>query len=402
MLNLSDGQLPPHGWKLQPLGSAVTLQRGRDLPVSQRQAGPHPVIGSNGVVGTHSEYVALGPGVLVGRSGSVGKVTWAGSAYWPLNTALWVRDFQGNDPRFVYYLLSYLDLSSYAAGVSVPTLNRNVLHPLNIGMPVLREQRAIADILSRIQRSIEATERVIAAARALKRSVMRHLFTYGPVPPSEAEQVPLKETEIGPVPQHWEIVRLGDVAYIGNGSTPKRDNCTYWDGGSIPWLTSAKVHEAFVRHADQFVTDMACKECHLPLVPKRSVVVAITGQGKTLGHAALVDFDTRVSQHLAYLKFTNAAVSPEYVLEYLHTRYLDLRQVSSGGGSTKGALTCGFLKGYPLPLPHPQQQKAIAGVLRAAGQKVSAEEQRLAALQQLFRTMLHLLMTGQLRVSGCV
>src|SRR5687768_5300922 len=82
----------PDGWKILPLGDVATLQRGKDLPVSARQFGSYPVVGSNGVVGYHVEAVSSGPGVLVGRSGSVGKVTWIVDDYWPLNTALWVKD----------------------------------------------------------------------------------------------------------------------------------------------------------------------------------------------------------------------------------------------------------------------------------------------------------------------
>src|SRR6185437_15951470 len=105
----------------------VTLQRGKDLPVQERLHGSVPVIGSSGVVGCHSDFVACGQGVLVGRSGSVGSVTWAEGQYWPLNTTLWVSDFHGNDPKFVFYFLRFLDLGKFTAGVSVPTLNRNTL-----------------------------------------------------------------------------------------------------------------------------------------------------------------------------------------------------------------------------------------------------------------------------------
>jgi type I restriction enzyme S subunit len=84
------------------------------------------------------------------------------------------------------------------------------------------------------------------------------------------------------------VVRLGDIAKIGNGSTPKRTNEAYWEGGHIPWITSTKIHEVIISRADEFVTETAFRECHLPLVPRKSIVVAITGQGKTLGNAALL------------------------------------------------------------------------------------------------------------------
>jgi type I restriction enzyme S subunit len=391
---------PPEHWQAMQLGDVATLQRGIDLPRDQRRNGPYPVVGSNGVVGYHSEYRAHGPGVFVGRSGSVGKVAWIEEDYWPLNTTLWVKDFHGNDPGFVYYLLSQIDFGKYTAGVSVPTLNRNLVHPIRVAVPPAPEQKAIASVLHTVQRDRRATEKVIAVTRELKRSLMRYLFTYGPMPPAQAENIELQETEIGPMPRHWGVVRLGDVAKIGNGSTPKRTNHSYWDGGTIPWLTSGKVHEEIIESASEFVTELAAKECHLPVVKSGSLVVAITGQGKTLGNAALVSFDTRVSQHLAYVRFENDRVDSEFLLGYLQMRYPDLRAVASAGGSTKGALTCGFLATYPIPLPPIEEQTTIAAILHATRRKVAAESRRRQILDYIFTAARSDLVTGKRRVAS--
>jgi type I restriction enzyme, S subunit len=272
---------------------------------------------------------------------------------------------------------------------------------IEVTIPPLAEQRAVAQVLRKVQEATRATEQVIAATRQLKQSLMRHLFTCGPVPIEQSGRVELKETEVGSIPKHWDMVRLGNVARVGNGSTPKRTTSAYWDGGTIPWLTSGKVYERIIRRADEFVTEQARTECHLPLVKRDSVVVAITGQGKTLGHAALVAFDTCISQHLAYLQFQDRRVVPEYVLAFLQTRYAHFRQISSGGGSTKGALTCGFLKTYPLPLPPREEQGLVARTLDAVERKLEAEQARVTALHALFQTLLHNLMTGRVRVSPC-
>jgi len=170
------GMMPRH-WQDKLLVDIATLQRGKDLPVKERQVGLYPVIGSNGVVGFHSEYVVNGPGVTVGRSGSVGQVTWIDSAHWPLNTTLWVKDFHGNFPKFVYFLLHRVDFAKYAAGVSVPTLNRNLVHPLTIAVPELIEQRKIADALSEVDRKILIEESKLQAFGALFKSLLHHLMT---------------------------------------------------------------------------------------------------------------------------------------------------------------------------------------------------------------------------------
>ncbi len=278
-------------------------------------------------------------------------------------------------------------------GVNIPNLQN-----LKVPLPPLPEQRAIAHVLRTMQRAKEATEKVIAAARTLKQSLMRHLFTYGPVPFAQADQVELKETKVGEIPKQWEVVPLGELARIGNGSTPKRDNSEYWDGGIIPWLTSGKIHESIIHSADQFVTEMARTKCHLPMVNRDSVLVAITGQGKTLGNAALVTFDTCVSQHLAYIQFADERIVPVFMLFFLQSRYNHLRQVGQGGGSTKGALTCGFLKGYSVPVPPKDGQAEIADAIACVGAKLKAEEARRDVFAALFKSLLHNLMTGKVRV----
>ena len=170
------GPMPEH-WQVVRLGEVVTLQRGKDLPKKQREQGRIPVIGSNGIVGWHSKAIAKGPGVCVGRSGSVGKVTWVENDYWPLNTVLWVKDFHGNDPRFVFFMLSQFDFKPYVGGVSVPTLNRNLVHPAKTALPPLPEQREIARILMTVDRKIETEENRKRALEGLFKSLLHHLMT---------------------------------------------------------------------------------------------------------------------------------------------------------------------------------------------------------------------------------
>ena len=111
-------------WAALDLGEFVTLQRGYDLPHSSRKAGSVPIVTSSGVSDTHSEARVSGPGVVTGRYGTIGEVFFIQEDFWPLNTTLFVKDFHGNDPKFVFYMLLKLDLTKFRSGVAVPTLNR--------------------------------------------------------------------------------------------------------------------------------------------------------------------------------------------------------------------------------------------------------------------------------------
>lgn len=177
VLKETDIGLMPEEWDVVRLGDVVTLQRGNDLPKRNRKKGSFPVVGSNGIVDYHSKCVASGPGVLVGRSGSAGRVTWIEGSYWPLNTALWVKDFHGNDRRFCYYLLDYSGLEKYAEGVSVPTLNRNSVHPVQISIPSLSVQQEISGSLFAIDQKIETEQIRKKALEELFRTLLHSLMT---------------------------------------------------------------------------------------------------------------------------------------------------------------------------------------------------------------------------------
>ena len=122
-------------WKECTLGDLITFQRGHDLPKSQMTDGKYPVVGSNGIIGYHNEYTTEAPSITIGRSGNVGNPFIVYGQTWSHNTTLYVKDFKGNDPVFVYYFLKTMDLANYAGGSAVPTLNRNHIHTLPIKVP---------------------------------------------------------------------------------------------------------------------------------------------------------------------------------------------------------------------------------------------------------------------------
>ena len=137
-----------------PLGNILTLQRGYDLPRQNRIDGPFPIYASNGVVAYHNEFRAKGPGVITGRSGSVGSAKYVEEDYWPLNTALYVKDFKGNEPKLIYYLIQSIskELKDVSSHTAVPTLDRKKAHTkIFVHIPPLDEQRRIVAYLDSVQ-----------------------------------------------------------------------------------------------------------------------------------------------------------------------------------------------------------------------------------------------------------
>lgn len=153
--------------QLKPLTEVMTLQRGYDLPTSKRNGGDVPVIGATGVVGWHDDPKVDGPVVTIGRSGVVGGSYWSKTAAWPLNTSMYVKDFKGNNPRFIYYALKTIDFNSYDSGSAQPSLNRNYIAQIQFPCPLREEQDRIAEILGSLDDKIEANNALIDSLEQL-------------------------------------------------------------------------------------------------------------------------------------------------------------------------------------------------------------------------------------------
>ena len=160
----------PEGWVKKPLGELLTLQRGFDLPVSKRKEGHIPIYASTGINGYHIEAKAVGPGVVTGRSGSLGKVMYVTGDFWPLNTTLWVKEFKLVKPLFATHLLESMQLEQYNGGAAVPTLNRNDVHRVEVLCPskMLLDlfEEYVGDIMSQVDTLRKASSK-LANARDL-------------------------------------------------------------------------------------------------------------------------------------------------------------------------------------------------------------------------------------------
>ncbi|MBP7964428.1 MAG: restriction endonuclease subunit S [Caldilineaceae bacterium] len=384
----------PSDWAYIPFGQVATLQRGKDLPTRSRTEGDYPIIGSNGIVGFHNDYVVDGYCLTVGRSGSVGKLFLHNGRSWPLNTALWVKDFHENIPEFVYYLLQTFDFVKYSTGVSVPTLNRNYVHDVPLPLPPLDEQRRIAAVLAAIQDAIAAQEDVIAAARAFKRSLMHRLFTYGPGRvPAET-----KETEIGEIPSHWDVVTVDDVLNVKLGKMLSQK--AKQGISPRPYMRNANVQWGYVDLNNVAEMDFSPNEQERFRLEKDDILVCEGGEvGRTaIWNNQLEECYYQKAIHRLRPK-SKSTISPYYFLHYMTLIFL-VRNVSvvEGARSTIAHIPVAKLKALPLALPHKSEQDQIVGAIGSIDAKIAAEEDRKAALDALFKSMLHQLMTGQIRL----
>jgi type I restriction enzyme S subunit len=149
-----DKQKIQHGWRELPIREIANLKRGYDLPVQARNVGNVPIYAANGVVGFHDVQKVKGPGVITGRSGTLGTVMYSDGSFWPLNTSLYVTDFCGNEPRYVQWFLKYLQLDRYHRGAGVPTLNRNLFLDELSFIPPLKIQTEFVSIYNKVTETV--------------------------------------------------------------------------------------------------------------------------------------------------------------------------------------------------------------------------------------------------------
>ena len=196
-------------WEQRKLIMVAPLQRGFDLPAEKIIPGVYPVMMSNGIGAYHNEYKVKGPGVVTGRSGTIGNLQYVESAFWPHNTTLWVTKFYGNHPKFIYYLYEKIDLKRYKAGSGVPTLNRNDVHDTMVFFPASRkEQELISAVLTYLDDLITLHQRKYDKLVILKKSMLEKMF------PKDGESVP--EIRFAGFTDPWEQRKFSDMYEVNN------------------------------------------------------------------------------------------------------------------------------------------------------------------------------------------
>ena len=208
--------MAPYPLQTAFLGDYVHLKRGYDLPLAERHPGSVPIVSSSGVTGTHNIAMVPGPGVVTGRYGTLGEVFYIKDDFWPLNTSLYVKDFKGNDKRFISYFLQTILHASFNSAGAVPGVNRNVLHKLKIAPPPA-PQKKIAAILTAYDDLIENNRQRIALLEKMAEEIYREWFVRLRFPGHKHTPV------YKGVPEGWDVQRLSDLVSLEYGKAMKAD-----------------------------------------------------------------------------------------------------------------------------------------------------------------------------------
>ena len=388
------------GWQTKRLGDVLQLNYGKSLPVKSRVEGPIPVYGSNGVVGSHTEAIVDAPGLIVGRKGSAGRVHLSRGPFCPIDTTFYVtaNDAPDTDLEFLFYLLRHINLTRIIGDVGVPGLNREMAYMEQVRFPAaLPEQKKIAHILSTVQRAIEAQERIIQTTTELKKTLMHKLFTEG------LRNEPQKQTEIGLVPESWEVKELGEFFEIKHGFA--FDGKFFEPSGEYILMTPGHFNEEGGFRDQGEKTKYYTGE--IPedyLLAKDDLVVAMTEQKSgLLGSAAFVPEDDRYlhNQRLGLIvDLDTKRLSKRFLFNVFNTPHLRVEVAKTSTGSKVKHTSPTKLRAIKVGIPPTlKEQEEIATALATTERKIEVETAKQVHFQDLFRTLLHELMTAKVRVN---
>ena len=380
-------------WKEVRLGDILNFRRGHDFPHSAMKPGNIPVAGSNGVIGYHDTATPIKPILTIGRSGNVGKPYFYEEA-WAHNTTLYVDDFKGNDPEFLYYLCQTMPFANFGGGSAVPTLNRNHIHPLETKIPVkVEDQRRIASILSSLDRKIELNNKINADLEEMAQAIFKNWFVdFEPFKDGK-----FVDSELGMIPEGWKVVTLDDLtSKFGTGLNPRKNFVLGHGNNYYVTIKNMGNNRIYLNDRCDKVDDEA-----LAKINKRSKLqkgdLLFSGIG-TIGRVAMI-VDDPINWNTSESVFNMHpidTVSSEFIyLLLLSDKFQQYVQQNAQGGVQQG-IRMASLKAFQFAIP--DDLNLFDNLVKPIISKVKSNDKENDTLSLLRDTLLPRLMSGEIEI----
>jgi len=426
-------------WVEKSLGDILLLQRGHDLPNQSRADGCVPIMGSAGLTGYHNIVKANGPGVVVGRSGnSMGEVHYTAGDYWPLNTALYVKDFKGNDERFIYYLLKTINFDQFNSGSAQKSLNRNAVHPHRIFIPnSLEEQKRIAKILADLENKIELNRQINQTLEHIAQTIFKSWFVdFEPVKAkiaakaagrdpdraamcaisgktaAELDQLTVEQrqqlaatatlfpdelvdSELGVVPMGWAVTSVSNITDIAIGKTPPRKESQWFSKSSsdIRWISIRDMGNSGVYALDssEYLTAEAIEKFNVRRIPDNTVMLSFK---MTIGRVAISVGELLSNEAIAHFKLPQKSLlSTEYL--YLYLKQFDYNNLGSTS-SIANAVNSKTIKNISILIPKIETCSVFNDMIKPLFDQLKSIQRQNSSLVELRDTLLPKLLSGEI------
>lgn len=391
-------------WKEIKLGELLNFRRGHDLPKTKMLDGNIPVVGSNGIIGFHNEVTTKAPCLTIGRSGNIGNPCYINKDCWAHNTSLYVDDFKGNDPKYLYYLLKTLNLGHYGGGSAVPTLNRNHIHPIEIKATInLAEQKAISHILSTLDDKIEVNNQINRTLENMAQTIFKQWFVDFEFPNEEGEPYKssggeMVETELGMIPKGWEVGTIGNYVKVKSGYAFKS---AWWDSKGIAVIKIKDINNGTLNLTDcSFVSEKNASSAQEFIINGGEILIAMTGA--TIGKFAIVP---KMNHHALVNQRVGKFFLGENPFDKVSFLYCILNQssvyeeiVSRGDGSAQPNISPSGIESIKIVIPNSFILDKFNRLMKFNFQKITENIYENNKLVDLRDTLLPKLMSGEIRV----
>lgn len=383
------------------LGDLVEFQRGYDLPKSKFVEGKYPVQSSNGILGYHNEYKVEGPGITIGRSGTVGTPHLIRENFFPHNTSLFVKEFKGNDIEYIYYLLQYLDLGNQKSGSGVPTMNRNHLHPIKIRAyrDKTYQQRTIK-ILSLIDKKIQINNQINQELEAMAKTLYDYWFVQFDFPDengkpykSSGGKMVYNDQLKREIPEGWGVEKVSEIAKTGSGGTPKSTTDEYYSNGTIPWINSGELNKSIIISTTNYITEFGLENSSAKLFPADSILIAM--YGATAGKVSFLAFESSTNQAICAVTLDDNRLK-YYFKFFIEDLYSHLVTLSSG--SARDNLSQDMIKNLLMINPNDRVIETFFVLVDSYFLQITNNLKQNQELTQLRDWLLPMLMNGQVRM----
>lgn len=363
-------------WEEKKVIDFSPLQRGFDLPVSKITEGDYPVVFSNGILKSHNQYKVKGVGIVTGRSGTIGEVTFVEKDFWPHNTALWVTNFFGNNPQFVFHFLKNFDLSRFATGSGVPTLNRNDVHNQTIYVPKFEEQTALGNFFRRLDSQIAESRAVLEKSRQLKKAMLAKMF------PANGEKIP--KIRFKGFEGEWECRKLGEISDFAKGKGLSKSSID--SNGNTPCILYGELYTKYDCYINK-VFSSTNEKIENPILTKSNDVLLPTSDvtPNGLAKACSIYFDDIVlggdilvirSTEMFGLFFAHYVESNPFMI------------IEKATGTTVFHIYEKDLRDIVLLLPSYEEQTAIGNFFRQLDETITLQSAEVEKLNRLKKGLL--------------
>lgn len=378
----------PEDWVIKKLGQILSIHHGKSQKEVEVDGGEYPIMATGGQIGWACSFLYNKPSVLIGRKGTIDKPQFITTPFWTVDTLFYTSIRDEYDPLFVYSICCCINWESYNEGTCVPSLISSTIEKINLCLPVDKdEQRAIATALSDMDALIEAKKALLEKKRAIKQGAMQELLTGKRRLPG-FPVTPMKHTEIGPIPEDWEVKRFGEIGEVKMCKRIFKHETA--EKGDIPFFKIG----TFGGRADAYISRVQFEK-YKSLYPYPQKGTPLISAAGTIGRVVIYDGAEAYYQdsNIVWIEHTGQIVLNDFLRYY----YNVIKWVTETGSAIT-RLYNNHIMSSKIALPSLGEQEAISSVLSDMDSELQSLEKEIAKLRDLKQGMMQELLTGRIRL----